>query len=94
MWLLSAQGALGACFHFITNGEVAVKVTEPDGSVRELFHRFRGQVVGEFGMMQGKRRTASVVCITKCSVRHPRCGRLRCVGCVFREVPHAVSVIR
>jgi CRP-like cAMP-binding protein len=62
------QGALGSCLHFITDGEVAVRVSEPEGGVRELFHRFKGQVVGEFGIMQGKRRSASVVCVTKCSV--------------------------
>ncbi len=31
-------------FHFITDGEVAVYVTDPDGARRELMRRFRGQV--------------------------------------------------
>ena len=69
VWSGCHQGTIGRCFHFITEGEVVVFVTEADGTKRELLRRFRGQIVGEFGILSNKPRTASAVCATASSVR-------------------------
>lgn len=57
--ILIHQGSLGSYMFFISDGEVVIFVD--DGHTRrELIRRYRGEIVGEFGLVSNNPRAASV----------------------------------